>query len=451
MCLCAIPPKVMLVALLCLAVIACDRPFVEVSGPEIEVVEPDLSVVLESSRVDVAVRATSFRGIERVELNGGPLTFNQGTGLWETSVQVGAGVTDLIVSAFDTEDVSTTDTLVAVYVPFSFSINAPDLPQQIGNHAAVLTAGGSLLVTGGAFAPTHEALEVAFISSPAGAPFQRILSPMITGRMGHTMLNLPGGDVLIVGGALRGVVSDVLGLVETAERFDVSAETFFPVTVVGDPIRRADHTASARGTPEGFIVDLFGGRGDIQYGSSPVIGIRQDIRSFIFRNDSLIALHPGVGPFLAEPISGHTQTRLKKGADLEASSFVIHGTHFGTTFFDSISFLVDFADRLGLNPIDVGPTVEPRTEHASANLTDGLVATFGGIRLDDGAVLGRTEVFVGRIGQFIPFSPRARPAPFRRYGHTATKIAEDRIILVGGFAQDGNSISLSEYFVFDAE
>ncbi|MBT8400858.1 MAG: hypothetical protein KJO98_10305 [Rhodothermia bacterium] len=433
-----------------LALISCDRPFVEISEPEIEIVEPDLSEVLDVTRIQMKVRASSFRPIDRVLLGDEPMEFDPETGLWMSLADLKNGLNELVVTAFDIDDVSSQDTAVAVVLSPQFTPNAPDLPRGIGDHAAILTSGGDLLVTGGAFQANGEALDVAFISSPAGAPFEELPSGLQNARLGHTMTNLPDGRVLIAGGTLRGTINDVLVLVTEAEVFDPSTREFSELIVAGDPIRRAHHSAGGELGSSGFILDLYGGRGDIRYRPQPAIGIRQDIRSFLLRNDSLISFTAAPGPFLGQPISGHTQVVVSDRDAFEPAEFLFHGTDFGPDFRESISFTVDFADPLGLIPVDAGKTQEARTHHVSVAVTDGLVITLGGSGPNRDAPLGSVELYVDRRREFLRV-PLNQTSPLRRSGHSATKLSDGRIIIVGGFLTGGNSTSLSEYLLISTD
>ena len=423
----------------------CERPFIEVSEPEIEIVEPDLSEVITVTQIQLEVRATSFRAVDRVLLQGEPMEFDRESGLWRRIVDLSTGVNELVITAFDVQDVAAHDTAVVVVLAPSVSANAPRLPIGVGDHASILTAGGALLVTGGATRPNGEALDVAFISSPAGAPFEELPSRMRRARLGHTMTNLPDGRVLIAGGSARGIVNEVLTLVEPGEIYDPSTGEFLFVTTAGDPIRRTHHTASGESGESGFVLDLFGGRGDTQY-HPPLIGVRQDIRSFIFRNDSLISFTAAPGPFLGQPVAGHTQTKLVMTEEFEPTEFLIHGTHFGDGFMESVSFTVDFRDPLGLIVRETGRTQEPRTHHATVTLADGLVITLGGSRESRDAPLSSVELYVDRRREFlsVPFG-QTRPLP--RSGHTATKLPDGRIMIAGGFVTGGNSTTVSEYLL----
>ncbi|NNE47564.1 MAG: hypothetical protein HKN37_12995 [Rhodothermales bacterium] len=436
-------------ALLAFVWAGCDRPFVEISTPEIEILEPDPNRIVTDARVEFAVRASSFRPIDRVVLAGEPMDFNASTRVWSMSVDVAPGLSELVITAYDTQGVAGTDTAVVVYIPFTFSLSPASLPFGRGNHAAILMTNGDILVTGGSFTPGGEGTDEALIFTPGTLSFDVLPNPMTKPRVGHTMVNTPDGRVLIVGGGSRGLIRDVLTLVVEPEIFDPVTGEFNTVPVRGDPILRAEHTMSARNTNSGFYIDLFGGIGDVRAGSSQELGIRPDIRTFLFHNDTLIARSPDVGGYLSEPISGHTQASLSSRSDLEADRYLIHGTWFGTEFFESTSFTVDFADSLGLLPVETGVTLSPRTHHASAALAPGLVATFGGIQGESGPVVGSIEIFADRSDRFLTLPIQARP--LFRYQHTATKLADNRILLAGGFDTNGNSLSLVEYFVFSAQ
>ncbi len=436
-------------ALVSIMALRCDRPFVEVREPEIEIVDPDLTTVITTPSVDFRVRATSFRPIQRVLLGEEAMDFDASSGYWAATRTLSSGVNRFVITAFDTQNVVAVDTVVVVHLIAGYSINAPDLPNTAGDHAAVLMNDGSLLVTGGAFHVNGEAEATAFLASPAGGAFQELPAEMTRNRRGHTMTNLPDGRVLILGGATRANLTDILGLVEEPEIFDPATRTFRPVIFTGDPIRRTEHTASARMASSGVIIDLFGGLGDIQYRPTPRFGVRDDIRSFEFRNDSLIALSPGVGPFLGEPISGHTQTLLAETEPFLPGNYLVHGTHFGVQFFESTSFTVDFADPLGLLPMRVGNTLEPRTNHAAERIFPGLIVTMGGNPSDRTVSLGSVELFLSEQRRFLRL-PVAQ-AGLQRSGQSATKISDGRIIILGGFLTGGNSTSLSEYFLYNTD
>ncbi|NNE35143.1 MAG: hypothetical protein HKN13_07910, partial [Rhodothermales bacterium] len=375
-----LPTALIFAAVLALVLAACDRPFVEISTPEIEILGPDPDRIVTDARVDIAVRATSFRPIDRVDVDGESMNFDPSSRVWSLTVEVAPGVNELVITAYDTQGVAGSDTAAVAYIPHSISLSPASLPFGRGNHATILMTNGDVLVTGGSLTPGGEGIDEATTLTPGGLTFNVLPNTMVTPRVGHTMANTPDGRVLIVGGASRGLIRDVLTLMLEPEIFDPVTGEFKTVPVRGDPILRAEHTMSSRETNAGFFIDLFGGVGDVRIGSAQELGIRPDIRTFLFRDDSLIARSPDIGGYLSEPISGHTQVTLSSRPDLRADRFLIHGTYFGAEFFESTSFTVDFADPLGLLPIDKGVTLTPRTHHASAELAPELVATFGGVQ-----------------------------------------------------------------------
>jgi hypothetical protein len=427
----------------------CDRPFIEQSSPEIELVEPDTNQVVTQSPIEFRVRASSFRPIDRVVIRGQTMTYDPVADLWSATLTVGTGINEITITAYDIQEVEGVLEVAIVHLsPFAVPTPSGDLTAR-GNHAAILTRTGTVLVTGGTTTVGGSALDDAFTASPDGT-FRATAGRMTVARAGHTLVNIPDGRVLLLGGAIAGRVEAVSELVETVDLFDPETGFFRAIPVEGDPIRRMEHTASGRITPEGFRVDLFGGIGDVEYRPETRLGIRDDIRSFVLARDTLFAVGPGTGGFLGVPaIHGHTQTSLSGRDDLRPDNFLYHGSYFGSDFTESTSFTVDFGDPLGLLPLETGVTLSPRTQHASAELDPGLVATFGGIQGEPGIVIGSIEVFVEKSGRFLRLS--APGAPFFRSRHTATKLPDNRILLVGGFSANGNSLSLVEYFVFNAQ
>ena len=113
---------------------ACERPFIEVSTPGIEVVAPDLSTVFVESNVPFSISARSFRPVKEVRLNGMPMTLDPQSDLWEITVAFEWGLNTLVIEAIDVDDVVGLDTAYAVYMPFRFVLNAPRMPEPRGGH-----------------------------------------------------------------------------------------------------------------------------------------------------------------------------------------------------------------------------------------------------------------------------------------------------------------------------
>ena len=430
---------------------ACERPFVDVRRPVVEVASPDLRVVLDTPRLPIEVAAQSFRDVRQVEINGEMMT---DTGdAWRDTLVLRRGLNTLVITAYDAENVAGTDTAYAVYLPTRVLSEAPALPAPRGGHTATRLADGSLLVIGGSPALGRLAEADAY-RLPAGEETVEWLPARLgTPRTGHTASLLPDGRVLILGGARTEPFDDLRALVETVELFDPGTGRFKSVPVSGPPIRRAFHTAAVVTTDQGLEVHLFGGRGDVRYGSSPRLGLRDDLRPFFFRNDSLIAVQAfpigysvGAG---AGRISGHTQTPLEPGNE---ERYFVGGSDFqennnGDIIFDNITFLLDYT-RFGLNGFEAPapPFIAPRTRHAAARIESGMVAFFGGNQGEPGRLVQQPELYLQQARQMFSLN-RATPLE-KRFGHTATNWSSERILLLGGFDAAGNGLRTGEYVTF---
>lgn len=418
---------------------ACERPFVEVSMPRLDIVEPDFSTVLVEERVTISVEADSFRPVQAVRLNGLPMTFDPDRERWDITFELGRGLNTLVVEAFDVENVVGRDTAYALYLPFQFFLQAPRLPEARGGHTATLLPDGNLLVVGGTERTNGPAQNDAFLLLSQGTIFEILGDMLAVARTGHTATRLPDGRVLILGGSRTDELRTINELVETVEIFDPTTLTFDTLAFEGQPIRRALHTAVLRNTTTGTFIDLYGGRGDIRYGEAPRLGTRRDLRTFELRGDTLFALNTlNSAPFLESAISGHTQTQVQLGL------YLIFGTFFDVDLADETSFQIDYRSLPELFITDIPPLVTPRTRHAAGTLGNGLVAIFGGRQATRFDIINQTEIYSEQAGRFFQI-PNIQQS-VKRYGHTATNLSAQRILLIGGFSADGNSLSASEFF-----
>ena len=341
--------------LLVLLLSACERPFVEVTMPGLEVIEPDLSMVIVENQIDISVSASSFRPIEEVRINGRTMTFNPDGERWEIEQELSRGLNELIIQAFDIEGVAGADTVYAVHLPFRFLLNAPRLPQGRGGHSTTLMRSGGLLVAGGAARINGPAQDDAFLLPPGGSFFNFANDELNVARTGHTATRLPDGRILFLGGSRTDNFTSVSDLVETVEIYDPEADRFDTLAFDGQPIRRALHTAVLRNSSDGIFIDLYGGRGDIRYGTDPRLGIRRDLRTFGLAGDTLFALNTiNSAPFLEAAIAGHTETQLQLGP------YFVFGSHFDVDFTDEVSFRLEYNTPVGLRITDVPPMLTPR-------------------------------------------------------------------------------------------
>ncbi|MDE2957806.1 MAG: kelch repeat-containing protein [Bacteroidota bacterium] len=438
--------RILLILSTVLFAAACERPFVEVSQPDIEVLAPDLSEVQIDPVIHIRVRSTSFRPVGSVYLNSSPMTRQeQNSQIWEISVALRLGLNMLVLDATDIDDVVRRDTAFAVYMPFRTTLNAPQLPLARGGHASVRLRSGDILVTGGAESAGGTGQGDAFLLGFDSERFTTLAERLVYPRTGHSASLLPNGDVLIAGGSRRDNVTAVSDLIEHVEIYSPESGTFAEIPVTGLPIRRTEHTAVIRNTGSEIFLDLLGGQGDTRYGSEPFLGIRQDLRTFRVEGDSLVAVNTHASaPFVDRPLFGHTETRIQIGP------YFALGTRFDNNFVINSSVKVDYPDGTGIR-FTPGPAFRmPRTMHAAAPVLSELLMIFGGRQASPTNVLVDMEVLSSQTETFYALPPLQ--ALVRRYQHTATPVGLRSTLLIGGFGADGTAHRASEYFhVLDQE
>ncbi len=425
---------------------ACERPFVDERPPEIEIVSPDLSTVLVAPEATLRVRAVSFRSVERVTVNDAPMRFMPEAGTWEADLRFEKGLNTLILSAVDSEGVERRDTTFAVFLPFRVSPDAPAPEVPLAGHAATLLSDGSLLLTGGVSRADGEAHRDAYVLTPGATRFEHLDARMTEPRTGHTATLLPDGRVLLLGGSLTDSLSTTASLVEAAEVFDPGTKTFAPVPVVGEPIRRTRHTAVPRPAADGVLVDLYGGRGDVRYRPEPRLGIRDDLRGFLFSGDTLFALSPAPGPFI-EPATGHTATPLDAADPFAAQRFLVMGSFFDGGFVEQTHFVFDYRPGIGILIDGAAPAAIPRTRHAAVHVAPGMVLLLGGRQEGPASAIDVPEVYVEPARRSFRF-PASDGLPQGRFAFTATILPSRRILLTGGFSSEG-ILSTSEFIDLD--
>jgi hypothetical protein len=438
------------------ALAGCERPFIEPASPTIEVVSPvDLSVVRSQPTLPLAFRATTvFGAIDRVEVNGVPATFFRDEDFYLDTLQLSTGLNRIVVEAFTEAGTVGGDTLFAVFLPARFGSVAAQLPAPLGGHAAVTLLDGTTLLTGGAASVTEPAQDGALVFDPTDFSFAALPEGMAQARVGHAASRLPDGRVLITGGSRRLDPADLDAFVTDVELFDPATSTFSTVAVVAAdsgtvaPIRRTEHTVTVLQGDDGQVsVYLYGGIGNLGTLSEPSIGALPFMRRLRFEDGP-------AGPRLVVPdrsegfrftaIARHTQTPVSDvGAD-GFGRYLVAGASDPSDPDVAAPFELVFA-RSFLDALAVGPLVEPRTEAASAPLADGLVLVTGGAGPESGTVRPSGEVFASEAGVFFQFAEDVRLA-IPRWGHTATNIGGDRILLVGGFSAAGQALARTELF-----
>lgn len=429
-----------------LAVIsACDRPWVEPQRPTLDIVAPDLETVVPDDSIILVVRADAFRTVESVAVDGLPLIFDEDEQVWARNVPLQSGLNRLLLSVTDSDGQTVQDTAYAYRGALDGTRDAAALPVGRGGHSATILEDGSIFVLGGSPRFSEPARSDGVLLPPDAQTFRPIAAQMLAGRSGHTATILPDGRILIVGGSRHFVVDELEDLIETVEIYDPQTQQFATVPFSGAPIRRAYHTAVLRLNGGDVLLDLFGGEGDIRYSPSPLLGTRNDIRSFVLRNDSLIARSPAPGPNLGFSFAGHTQTPLQSAG---AGRMLIAGTSFGEAETLAIAAIIDYGAPGGLLPRGTGTMRVPRTQHAAERLKSGHVFVIGGHQGTPSTSIADAEIYAEEAGRFFRF-PRSSDTS-RRFGMTATKLSDERILILGGFTPSGDGIVFSESILVTA-
>jgi hypothetical protein len=425
----------------------CERPFIEFREPDIEVVFPDPELVLVRSDTEIAIRATSFRNVDSVKVAGIPLEYDESTDLWKIPIRLNEGLNTFVIAAVDEGGIVGRDTLELVSLPVAFDESDIRLLEPTGGHSATRLDDGTLLIAGGSRSMGADAFPLAYRLSNLDDPPERL--SMLEARVGHSANRLPDGRVLLLGGSTLVDPPSVEHLVSPVEVFDPTTNTFTEVGISGDAVQRAFHTTTvfpvrSGGTTKVFLY-VYGGTGNIRIGAEPRLGIRSDLRTFEFRNDSLISAGPTLGIFL-ESMSHHTQTDLFETLPPGEARFVIAGSYFATTdLFDSVAFEMRISTAVGIRVEPTATLVVPRLGHASARIMDAVVLVIGGRQFQTRSAMRTGEVYLRQAARFFRI-PDDHALVEKRWGLTATNWPDSRILLLGGFDETGNAVDSGEWF-----
>ena len=192
--------------------------------------------------------------------------------------------------------------------------------------------------------------------------------------------------------------------------------------------------------PTGDISVLHGGL------ERPVVAVLNDGRVLVVGlGDMLlggIVYDPATGSY-GEPIRDHVLRRDSTATTLQNNLVLLTGGMYGgsETSADTTALFDPFSETFGTtNPLTV-----PRVRHAATLLDDGRVLVTGGQHLRG---LARTEARLCPLGvlrgdlrpgdrKFSPTGPMLQP----RAGHTATKLTDGRVLVAGGYSLTGNGVT----------
>ncbi|MEZ4703330.1 MAG: kelch repeat-containing protein [Rhodothermales bacterium] len=427
------------------ALTACERPFVAPTPPEIELLAPDPQQVFTDSITVIKARATSFRTVTKLMVDGRDMVFDPIDDTWVDTVSLDAGLNEFQVSALDDAGVEGARDVTLLRLKYTFS-EGPSMPApfRIGEQTATLLSDGRLLLLGGVQGLVEPALSAAFVLDPGATSFRLLQSRMIHGRTGHTAGTLPDGRILILGGATRGAANQLFQLIPDVEIFNPATNRFTPVPFVGEPIGRVYHVMFITTDTRGVVIDIQGGIGKNNTDRSSELEPLRTFRTFRLARDTLFSV--GSGGISVDGIGqiySHTVAPLTAIGSDGVGEYLVGGSYFTETTERRVNFTIDFASA-PLRILETGPYDTGRYRHATAALQPGIVFSFGGRAFLNGPVLQSSEVYVSAFDTYFQFANP--PTSQRRHGHTATKMPGGRILLVGGFIGNGDALTTSEYF-----
>jgi hypothetical protein len=261
------------------------------------------------------------------------------------------------------------------------------------NDGTVLIAGGQAFLNN---VTTY--LTQAEIFDPATGSFTVLTSPMNFGRTAHTATLLSDGTVLIAGGFGPSTIRQ-------AEIFNPVSQTF---TVVGDMVSfRNSHTATK-----------------LQDGRVLIVGGNTSAPAELY--DPISHTFSATGSTVEPRSSGFTATLLADGRVLVTGGFgvVTPAVRNSAEIYDPATGAFTITGSMSI----------PRASHTAVLLADGSVLVSGGRDLSNASrTLSRHERFVPASGTFVP----AGGMVTQRSNHTATRLSDGRVVILGGFSNGG--------------
>lgn len=418
-----------------LALAACERPLVDPLQSPIETVGPDLGEVRTVPTLPLRLRVD---GATTLTIDGAVATLDAGTGVFSRDVTLSSGLNRIAVQASDPSGIIATDTLFAVFLPIEADPSAVSGLPSARTGAAIAASGDRVFVTGGA--RDAAALATMAVLAPAGRRFSGTDVPLLVPRAGHTASVLPGGGVLLVGGAR--IETPVVGgdFVTTAEWIPPGETQTRAVAVTGGLPRRAGHTARVLTANGQTTLYLYGGLVPEGGGVAPSGTI--DVFRWDAAAETLTRLSPDGGAGAFAPIANHVQIPVFTG-DGRATDLIFGGTLAARLDFTTPGTSYPFS----LDARTVQPLAVPRTGAAgSPILRAGLVLVAGG-RDAQGTLLASLEVYSVQAERAFRVPAAIRLAA-PRAGASATVLPDGRILVAGGRTATGSASAFLDVLTY---
>jgi N-acetylneuraminic acid mutarotase len=300
---------------------------------------------------------------------------------------------------------------------------APQMPtERVSGHSATLLADGRLLVAGGVKSSGGTA--AADVFDPATSTWSSA-APMGVMRASHTATLLPDGRVLVTGGstvstsASQGYVNNA-----SAEIYDPVANTWTATPPMS--VARSHHTATLLADGKVLVV---GGEN-----ATYLVEASAEIYDPVANTWAA----PRAQPLAAR--SQHTATLLANGKVLVAGGFdIVAGVLTplaSAELYDPVLVTTTTVDGNGIATVTVtgqdftatAPLAFARDGHSATRLADGRVVVAGGATT-------QTEIYDPATATWTTQSPTAAT----HTSHAAVLLADGRLLVVGGtqFAQPG--------------
>ena len=338
-------------------------------------------------------------------------------------------------------------------------------------HTATLLPNGKVLVAGGRDDVASSVLDSAELYDPATGTWS-ITGRLIAARLGHTATLLPNGKVLVAGGQNN----EALSIMDSAELYDPDAGTWSSAGRLRTP--RVDHTATLLASGKVLVVGGLGRNsaelfdpttgtwsqtGSLTFGrESHQATVLRDGRvlvtggtydsDLIFPEAAAEIFDPPAGTWkvtsnLNVPRSGHSATPLPDGTVLVAGGLgppeqIIQGDT--TTFYEASTNTAELFAPATTQWTLTGNLNAERTGHTASLLSDGTVLIAGGSSATppNYVILGTAELYDPSLAKWeLTF-----PLNSARTLHTATSLADGRVLIVGGVSASGSVLSTAEIY-----
>ena len=398
----------------------CERPLVDPLQRPVEVLGLDTDEVRTSPDLTFRLRVD---GATALAVDGVAADAEALPGVFTVAARLTPGLNRLGVRASDGTGVVAADTVFVLYLPITTATRA--LPSARSDAGVAADVGPRVLVTGGIGPSTTALASMAILDPLAG--FSAVEVPLLTARTGHTATALPGGGVLLAGGATGETPARLADFVQTAEWIPPGQTQSRPVALPAGTVLRAGHTARALQSGTTTTVYFYGGLAPSGTGVSPSGTV--DVFEWQPATERLVRRSPGGGAGAFDAATGHVQLPILDvaGTSGRAADVVFAGTFAARFDFTTPGTTYPFS----LDARTARPLLTPRTDAAGAPLAAPGLALVAGGRDAAGTVLASTEIYVASIDRSFRLPARIGLGTARAAAG-ATLLPDGRIVIAGG-------------------